>query len=116
MSTKTTEQRTVDYTRSGWGHATHMFRWEPPTRKRRRRDEPSRTATLLGHGPSQGDFLKRGDDILLAMSSGCVGRFRIRRIRYKSDPADMRKATVEGMAYEPPNGFIPAGPTKGPTT
>lgn len=52
--------------------------------------------TAIGHGLG----LSSGDTILLKMSSGRVGLWRVQEIDYYRDPRDMFKAKIELFGYK----------------
>ena len=79
--------RTVDYTRQGWGFATHG--WYP-------HEQDEHLVDMMGHG----GHLVKGDDILLNMRSGKIMRLRVKKIKYLSDPADMWDGTLFCIRYE----------------
>lgn len=76
-----TEAREHDFTRSRWGWSIAKVYDDN---------------TAIGHGLG----IRSGDAILLKMSSGRVGLWRVLEIDYYMDPRDMFKSKIELFGYK----------------
>lgn len=68
-----------DYTSQRWGWHCEVWKNDPS------QDPATHPTKFTGHGHG----LREGHIILMPMTSGKVGRWRITNLRYQADPPDM---------------------------
>jgi hypothetical protein len=90
---------THDMTQHAWGHGISIF---TP------RDKEGLTASVMGHSQTR---IEKGDYIIMGDRAGTT-RYKVDKIKYKSDPHDLFEATLSfyprrtcsncGAQYDPP--------------